>query len=310
MKRCLDPDAGDAGQGEGLGRAGIAQRGQTSIDFTRAERIGLVQGHDLRLPGNAGAVGRQFTPDRPVGRGSVPGGPGGPVDQMQQHPAAFDMAEKAVADPLALVGAFDQARDIGQNEVAVARVDDAQMRMQGGERIVGDPGPGARNPGEEGRFAGIRQADQPGIGNQLQAQPQRAFLAGPARFAAARRAVGRALEMDVAAPAIAALGEQRPVADRYQIGHQGLPVLLENLGAGRHRDREVGPRRAGARLAHAVMAALGLEMLAVAEIDQGVQAVGAFGVDMAAAAAVAAVRAAVRDVFFAPERDAAAAAGA
>ena len=71
---------------------------------------------------------------------------------------------------------------------------------------------------------------------------------------------------------------------------------------------DVGAVRAGAVLAHAVAAGLGLEMLLVAVVDQRVEAVDAFDDDIAAAAAVAAVRAAEFDEFLAPERDAAGAA--
>jgi hypothetical protein len=49
-------------------------------------------------------------------------------------------------------------------------------------------------------------------------------------------------------------------------------------------------------------AALGTEMLGVAEVDQRVQAVDAFEDDIAALAAVSAIRAAIFDIFFAPER--------
>ena len=51
-------------------------------------------------------------------------------------------------------------------------------------------------------------------------------------------------------------------------------------------------------------AGLGLEMLLVAVVDQRVEPVDAFGPDVAAAAAVAAVRPAELDELLAPERDA------
>ena len=70
----------------------------------------------------------------------------------------------------------------------------------------------------------------------------------------------------------------------------------------------VGAPRARAVGAHAVDAGLGLEMLLVAVIDQRVEAGRAFGDDIAAASAVAAVRAAEFDEFLAPERQAAGAA--
>ena len=53
---------------------------------------------------------------------------------------------------------------------------------------------------------------------------------------------------------------------------------------------------------------LGLEVLLVAIVDQGVEAVGAFGDDIAAAPAIAAVRPAELDELLAPERDGAGAA--
>ena len=49
------------------------------------------------------------------------------------------------------------------------------------------------------------------------------------------------------------------------------------------------------------MALLGLEMLLIAEIDQGVEIGHAFDDDIAAAAAVAAVGPAEFDIFLAPE---------
>src|SRR5690606_12076342 len=58
----------------------------------------------------------------------------------------------------------------------------------------------------------------------------------------------------------------------------------------------------------AVVAGLGLEMLLVAEVDQGVQPIGRLDPDVAALAAVAAVRAAVGNELFATERDGARAA--
>src|SRR5262249_52155530 len=65
---------------------------------------------------------------------------------------------------------------------------------------------------------------------------------------------------------------------------------------------------AAAALAHAVMAALGAEMLPVAEVDEGVEVVGRLPPHVAAAAAGAAVGAAELDELLAPEADRAGAA--
>src|ERR1700704_5291580 len=114
--------------------------------------------------------------------------------------------------------------------------------------------------------------------------------------------------MGVAKTAIAALGHHRAFAHAGEIGQQGLIVLVEYLGA--DRDLEHHVRRGGARpvLAHAVTTGLGLEVLLVAVVDQGVEAVDAFAPPSATAPAVATVRPAELDEFLAPERDAAGAA--
>ncbi len=100
------------------------------------------------------------------------------------------MAEETGAETDAFMGAFDQARNIGHHKLGFIYVDDAELRRQRGERIVGDLGPGARRSGEQRRLARVGQADQPDIGQHLEAQPDPAFGGGPAGIGAARRAVG------------------------------------------------------------------------------------------------------------------------
>ena len=51
----------------------------------------------------------------------------GDVDQVDQHPAAFDMAEEAVADPRAVRRAFDQPGNVGEHELAALVADHAEL---------------------------------------------------------------------------------------------------------------------------------------------------------------------------------------
>ena len=51
----------------------------------------------------------------------------GAVDQVEQHAAALDMAEEAVADARAFMRALDQAGNIGQHEFALADGDHARV---------------------------------------------------------------------------------------------------------------------------------------------------------------------------------------
>ena len=192
------------------------------------QRIGLVERDDLRLVGEIVAVGHEFLTHGLVG---LPGMLAGAVDEVEQHPAALDMAEKPVAEARALMRAGDQPGDVGEHEFAAVDRDDAELRMQRGEGIVGDLRPRRAHRGKEGRLAGIGQADEPGIGDQLEAQPDGALLAGQAGIGMARRAVGRGLEVKIAEAAIAALGQHHALAELGQVGEQGLVVLVEDLRA-------------------------------------------------------------------------------
>ena len=145
--------------------------------------------------------------------------------------------------------------------------------MQCGERIVGDLRLGRADRGEEGRFAGIGQADQAGIGDQFQTQADGALLAGLARIGAARRLVGRALEIGVAEAAIAAFHQRDALAGAREIGEQRRAVLLVDLRADRNLEHHVLAIGAVAVLTHAIAAAFGLEVLLIAVIDQRVEAI-------------------------------------
>src|SRR5690606_27161043 len=88
-------------------------------------------------------------------------------------------------------------------------------------------------------------------------------------------------------------------------GDHRLLVLLEDLGADRDTQHDILPAGAGALRAHAVPAGPGEEMLLEAEVDQRVQPIHRLGPDIAALAAVAAVRPAIFDEFLAAEGHAA-----
>ena len=97
-----------------------------------------------------------------------------------------------------------------------------------------------------------------------------------------------------AAPALAVFA---PIADG------GLAVFLENLRSHRHFQHDVIGIGAMAGTAHAVAAGSGLEMLLVAIVDEGVQIFHRLDPNVAAMPAIAAIRAAAFNEFFAPEAD-------
>ncbi len=168
------------------------------------------------------------------------------VDQVEQRPAALDMAEEARTEARAFVRALDQAGNVGHHELALADPHHAQPGMQRRERIIGDLGPRIAVRRQERRLAGVGQPDQPDVGDQLQPQPDIALLARPALVGAARRAVGRGLEMQVAVAAVATLEQHDPLADLGEVGQQRLVVVVEDLRAARQAQHDVLACAAGA----------------------------------------------------------------
>ncbi len=153
------------------------------------------------------------------------------------------------------------------------------------------------------RLAGVGEADQPDVGEQLQVEPELLFLAGQARLGAPRRAIGGRGELGVAAAADAAPGDQEPRSRRRQVGDldQALVLLLVDDGADRHRELDVGALPPGAVRAFAVCAAFGGEFLLEAEIEKGIEVGVRRDVDRTAGAAIAAIGAAARHELLAPE---------
>ena len=220
--------AGGAGQQVDGAAGGFPQGGHAGGGFTRGHGVGLVQADDFGLFGQAAAVGGHLAADGAPGFDHVAGGA---VDQMEQDGAAFDMAEEAVAEAGAFMGALDQAGDVGEDEfLGGGQADDAELGVQGGEGVVGDFGSGGGDDGQEGGFAGVGQADEAGVGDQLQAQPDPAFLAGPALGDLAGRAVGGGLEVGVAEAAIAAAQQGDPFAGGCPGRRAGFPGRRRKSG--------------------------------------------------------------------------------
>src|SRR6185503_13536281 len=111
--------------------------------------------------------------------------------------------------------------------------------------------------------------------------------------------------MCVAETTIAAFGNRHALPDFGEIGEQGLAIFFVDLRADRHFQYDILAVRAGAVLAHAIAAALRLEVLLITIIDQRIEAGNGLDDDVAAAAAITTVGSTEFDEFLAPERHAA-----
>src|SRR6185312_2498954 len=101
----------------------------------------------------------------------------------------------------------------------------------------------------------------------------------------------------------AALGHLQPLAELHQVAQLLIGIRVIHQGADGHRHRHVLAAPSGHVPALAFLAVLGLIGAGVAEVRQGVQALGRFQEDAAAIPAVAAVRAAHGDELLAAEAD-------
>ena len=122
------------------------------------------------------------------------------------------------------------------------RLHGPEHRREGRERVLGDLRPRVRDPRQERRLAGVREADERGVGEELQAELDLPLVAGPADLGEARRLPGRAGEVLVAAPAAAALRDDDSRARTDEVGHE--LVALEAPASRRERR---APRRLRAR---------------------------------------------------------------
>ena len=142
------------------------------------------------------------------------------------------------------------------------RPHDAEIRRQRGEGVVGDLRAGGRDAGDERRLAGVREADEADVGEQLQLEPQILLLARFARLHLARRPIGRRREVRVAHAAAAAARDEHALAFGGEIREQRVRLvrvagLLVDERADRHGELEIVAALAGAVRSLAVVAALG-----------------------------------------------------
>ena len=102
-------------------------------------RIDLVGGDQLRLLEQSRIVEIELAADRVEILDRIAARRARHVDQVDQHLRPLDVPQELVAEPVALVRAFDQPGHVGDDEAAiVAQRDHAEVRRQRGERIVGD----------------------------------------------------------------------------------------------------------------------------------------------------------------------------
>ena len=69
---------------------------------------------------------------------------------MDQQPGSLHVTQEAHAQAMSLVSPFDEPGDVGHHEGSViAQIHHPQIRGESREGVVGDLGPGCRNPRDQ-----------------------------------------------------------------------------------------------------------------------------------------------------------------
>src|SRR5690606_29363454 len=109
--------------------ARLFERGALFGALPGRQCVAFVQGDDFGLLLKPRAIGFEFTADDAIGLAHILLRA---IDEMDEDAAALDMAQKAVAETLALMRALDKAGNIGEHEAASVEGDDAEAGCQGG----------------------------------------------------------------------------------------------------------------------------------------------------------------------------------
>ena len=165
-----------------------------------------------------------------------------PIDEVDQDPRSLDVAQERVTEPRPAAGTLDQPGHVGDRRAAlvlVAEVHDPEVRLERGEGVVGDLGRRGGQRRQEGGLAGVRQPDQPDVGDEPQLEAQPMLLAGLALLGVLGCLVGGGLEVRVAKAAAAAARDGRLLPGRDQVGDERAALVIDDGGAGRDLEDEV-----------------------------------------------------------------------
>ena len=194
--------------------------------------VDLVEGHQPRPVLEAAVAGQLVLDDVEVVDRVAAGLDGGGVDDVHQRRAALDVAQEVVAEAAALAGALDQAGHVGDGERRVAGAHDAEVGHQGGERVVGDLGPGPRHRGDQAGLARAGEADQADVGDDLELEADVELVAGLAEQREAGRLALAAGQRGVAETAAAAGRDDHLGAGADHVGEDRAVGVLTTVPSG------------------------------------------------------------------------------
>ena len=204
----------------------------------------------------------------------------------------------------ALGGALDKPRHIRDDKAAaIAEINDAEIRIDRRERIACDLRVCICHTRKERGLSGIREADERDIGHHFQLKRHIELKRRLARLAVLRRLVRRRREIHISAPAASAAKDRDALRVAREVRDDLSGVLLTHNRTLRDLEDNILAVCAVAAALAALLTVLRAELISVSVIKQRVHGLVDLENHASAAAAVAAVRPAVRHKFLAPERD-------
>lgn len=227
------------------------------------------------------------------------------ADHMQKDACAFDVLQEPEAQAGALGRAFDDARDVCDHEGSIhAQRDDAQVRDQRGERIVGDFGSRFGHRRDESALSDVWKAYDPDVGQKLELEADLTPLTGLAWLGATWSSIVRGRELDIAASATTSSGDDQLRARVVEVGELCPACAVIDLGADRHLDPEVGTSLPELVLPATVLATLRAHDLPKSKVEERGHAIVRFEDHASAPAPVSPRRTSKRHEFFPSKRDA------
>lgn len=140
---------------------GGEQVGAFLVDFIEDDKGGFGE--------HVGRIGGKLAAEHFILGDGVAGLVGGKLDEEEEGGGALDVAEEGEAKSAVVVGVFNDAGNVGDEDARkIVKLDEAEVGAQGGKGVGGDFDGDVGEGGDEGRFPGVWHADKAYIGNQLE----------------------------------------------------------------------------------------------------------------------------------------------
>jgi hypothetical protein len=231
------------------------------------------------------------------------------IDEMNQQMRTLDVTQKLNPETVALMSAFNQSWNVGDNEgLIISEGDHSQIRLKCCKRIIGNLRFSGRDPRDQRRLSSVRESDQTDIRQQLQLKAQVALITGATVFVFSGCLVRRRREASVPPSASASLGGSELLPRLREVEKLVARVRIVNHRTHGHWNLNGFPFLSRTIAALSMTAALSRVLRIEPEVEQGVVVRIGNHHDVAAASPVATARAAMGNVLLTPKRETAVAA--